>query len=70
MFAPALGVFVCLCRHCAAASVLGHVLIFTVLAPFLFTVLFRTVAYFAGTGVEAVPCCDGTARFEHGLDLH
>ena len=31
------------CRHLAAASVLGHILFFTVLAWFLFILLFRTM---------------------------
>ena len=67
--ATALHVFVCLHRCHAAASVMGHALIFTVLARFLFTLPFRTVSCRAGMGVETMPCWHGTARFEHSSDV-
>ena len=62
--ATALGVFVCLRHHRAAASVLEHDLIFTVLARFCLHYSLEPCR--AGTGVETVPCWHGTARFEHG----
>ena len=66
VIASALDVFVCLCRHCIAASVFGYVPIFTVLARFLFTLLFRIMLCRSGTGVETVSCWHSMMRFEHG----
>ena len=62
--ATALGVFMCLRHHRAAASVLEHVLIFTVLARFWLHYSLEpchAVLCCAGTGVETVPSWHGMA---------